>query len=285
MSKEKNHNEILRESEVTNLNHYLFNQPCWVKQYYLYNLYRPGKYYSKLESKKGILIQELKPQPTSNFYALRKDNFESGLIKLNIHEIVFLECVDIDRNFIEICCDKQWSLTKCCYIYLSLIAKQLIYYPKDRRIIILIEYILKKITLEEYLVRSKRITIKQLDNALYAQKRTLEETGESSLIEEMLIKLDYVKAEEIDDLQQLVSSAEKPCLMENKTFELELQLQKLKDDISRLKVEKMHLREENTNCKELLLQKSVNIVDLTRELNNQKECFSFKKLFSFVFST
>lgn len=285
MPKENKFKEILRESEVTSLSNYIMSQPAWVRQYFLYVLHQSAKYYSMPQSKKSILIQGFKPQPTSNFYALRDKNFESPLMKLNVHEIVFLECIDKDRNFIEICSDKQWSLAKCCNIYLSLIAKQVLDSPKDKTKLILIDYILQRINLEEYLVRAKRITIKQLDSALYAQKRTLEETGESSSLEEILIKLNYLTIEEIDDLHQLQTTAHKPCLMEDKSFELELQVQQLKEHIARLKIETISLKEENNNCKELLLQKSANIVELTKAINKQKDSVSLKGIISSVFST
>lgn len=270
MPEENQSNELLRESEVTNIKNYIHNQPGWVRQYYFYSLYERSL---KLKSKKIILIQELKPQPTSNFYVIRKENFESPLIKLNVHEIVFLECVDKGRNFIEICCDKQWSLTKCCNIYLSLIAKQLISYPVDRRLLMLIDHILGRITLEEYLVRTKKITIKQLNNVMYAQKRTLEETGESPSVREMLIKLKYMKAKVLDDLYLLTSSADKPCMMEDKNIELNREILGLKEEIARLRMQTINLTEDNVSCKDLLMKKSANILELTNKLNKRKSFF------------
>lgn len=285
MSKENIGYERIKESDITNLFNYVSNQPGWVRQYLFHSLCEPGKYASKEDKTSQMLIQCYKPLPESNFYALQKDRFESFLLKLNVHQIVFLECVEKGRNFIEICCDKQWSLKKCCHIFLSLIAKQVISIPDDKRVLILIDFIIKKITLEEYLVRSKRLTIKQLDSALYAQKRTLEETGESPSIEEVLIKLDYMAGEEIDVLYQLVNTADKPCAIEDKSFELEIQIKNMHHTIEKLKLEINTLKEDKTKCQDLLLKKSADIVELTQEVNKQKESFSLKSIISTVFST
>lgn len=278
MTKENICNEKVKESAVTVLLNHIVNQPSWVKQYFLHYLSQSGRYSSKLNISSQILIQCYKPQPDSNFYALQKDRFESSLLKLNVHQIVFLECVEKGRNLIEICCDKQWSLKKCCHVFVSLIAKQVISVPEDKQVLILIDFILEKITLEEYLVRSKRLTIKQLDSALYAQKRTLEETGRSPSLEEMLIKFEYLTEEEIDVLCQLVNSADQACIVEDKSFDLEIQLEKLKLEINSLK-------EDKNICQDLLLKKYADIIQLTQEVNKQKDSFSLRNFISSVFST
>ena len=278
MTKENICNERVKESDVTVLLNHVANQPSWVKQYFVHYLSQSGRYSSKLDISSQILIQCYKPQPGSNFHALQKDRFESLLLKLNVHEIVFLECVEKGRNFLEICCDKQWSLKKCCGVFLSLRAKQVINVPEDKRVLILIDLILEKITLEEYLVRSKWLTVKQLDSALYAQKRTLDETGQSPSLDEVFIKLEYMTEEEIDVLYQLVNSADQACIVEDKSFDLEIQVEKLKLEISSLK-------EDKNTCQDLLLKKYADIIHLTQEVNKQKDSFSLRNFISSVFST
>ena len=169
-------------------------------------------------------------------------------------------------------------MKKCCGVFLSLIAKQVINVPEDKRVLILIDLILEKITLEEYLVRSKWLTVKQLDSALYAQKRTLDETGQSPSLDEVFINLEYMTEEEIDVLYQLVNSADQACIVEDKSFDLEIQVEKLKLEISSLK-------EDKNTCQDLLLKKYADIIHLTQEVNKQKDSFSLRNFISSVFST
>ncbi|MGD9581302.1 MAG: hypothetical protein AB7V50_08005, partial [Vampirovibrionia bacterium] len=246
-------NEINRPSEVSSLLSYLLSQPDWLREYYSYQLRMIKNYGINEEPKRQLFIYSYKPQPAENFSILKKQKFETNFIKLNVHQVVFLECVDNNKSIVEICCDKQWSLYKCCDLFLSLITKEILKPPEDKRILLLVDYILGHITLDEYLVRSKRVSIKQLDNALYAVKRAFEGMGKIIPIQDMLVKMRYVTLEEINDLFCLFNTSNQECRMSDQTLELEIQIDSLQKQVARLKLENAKLIDEKTTTQDILM--------------------------------
>jgi hypothetical protein len=114
------------------------------------------------------------------------------------------------KNIVTITILNNWSLEQCAVFLLQAIEHELVVPPRSVTIIGTIEYLTGRTRLGEYLVKIKRLSIEQLDQALRTQRAIEEAMGERTGIANVLINLGYIKKEDSEAILFLKEESRKP---------------------------------------------------------------------------
>ena len=230
----------------------IFELPLWVKQ----AIYAELKEHIKEQSpicaldsiSKHNLIQLYKPFITLNGLKLIKGDDVAFLVDMSaVTEDIkkLLISAEKKHRIIDICQTYSWKLGKTCKTITDAITLNLIEPTTSTYISSTIYFLGGKIRIGEYLVRTGKITVEQLDMALYSQKYTEESMGERIYLAQILLNMSYITAKDYENIiflkdygDELYSNA-----FNENISDMNENVSNLQKEISFLRDERLKLRE------------------------------------------
>lgn len=114
------------------------------------------------------------------------------------------------KNVMNICVINQWTLEQCCTYLFTAIEKGLILPPTSIVIQATLLYMGNKIRLGDFLVKTGRLKLEQLDQALRTQRYIEESLGERTGIGNIFINLGYIHKQDCEGILFLKEESKKP---------------------------------------------------------------------------
>jgi hypothetical protein len=118
------------------------------------------------------------------------------------------------KSVMNICVINQWTLEQCCDYLFSAIEKGFIIPPTSIVIQATLLYMGGKIRLGDYLVKTGRLKLEQLDQALRTQRYIEESLGERTGIGNIFINLGYIHKQDCEGILFLKEESKKPFPIE-----------------------------------------------------------------------
>lgn len=185
----------------------IFELPFWVKQAIFAELKDHIEKETPIGSldtiSKHNLLQLYTPFITKTGVKVLTDTDISFLIdKTMLNEDIesLLKCVQKKYRIIDICQNNNWTIAKVSKIITDCIQLNLIEDIKSNIISSTIFFLAGKIRIGEYLVRTGRITVEQLDMALYSQKYTEDSLDERIYLAQILLNLNYISKNDYENI-------------------------------------------------------------------------------------
>jgi hypothetical protein len=114
------------------------------------------------------------------------------------------------KSVMNICVINQWTLEQCCGFLFTAIERGLIIAPGSIVIQATLLYMGGKIRLGDYLVKTGRLKLEQLDQALRTQRYIEESLGERTGIGNIFINLGYIHKQDCEGILFLKEESKKP---------------------------------------------------------------------------
>lgn len=180
--------------------------------------------------------------------------------------LVFMQEVTKKPRIIDICQTLEWKLSKCCRALVDCIQYNLIEPIYSDFISSTVYFLANKIRIGEYLVRTGKITVEQLDMALYSQKYTEQTLGDRIYLAQILVNLRYISPNDYENILFLKEFGE-----EIYSKNLNNNISGVQDNVEKLKKELLSLRDERSNLRENLSKFSDDVQTIA-SLLNQIDC-------------
>ena len=269
----------------------LLSLPTWVKEYIYVELKESLSKtveITKLNSKsKDELIQMYVPTPTAAANALIRGKFNqiASIKNLSKEQIQLLKSLGREKKILDICFENQWSLFKCSKILVQSIDLGLIEVIDNNVIANTIYYMAGRIRLGEYLLRLNKLSLEQIDSALFTQKEIINQYGTNTKIGELLVNLGYIKEVDKNEILKLKENSDYICNYEDETTKLKEQILELQKEMEIIKFENATYKEDLSIYQDELLKKISIINELESKITPLKEKRGFfKNLFKFNIS-
>jgi hypothetical protein len=242
--------------------------PVWVKQAFYVEMKDHLKQKAPYESIEAIskhnLVQLYVPKITQAAIKSLTEDVNAGpaVIELSNEMKTFLELAREKMRIIDICQVNSWTLSKVCQVIVDCIEKGLIEPIYSDYLSSTIYFLANKIRIGEYLVRTGKITVDQLDMALYSQKYTEENFGDRVFLAQILLNLRYINP---DDYENIIFLKEYGNELYATSFNENIS--EMSDDVSNLKKEILNLQCERLKLRENLSQFSDDAQTIAQLLN------------------
>lgn len=233
----------------------IYELPLWVKQAIYAELRDHIQDQTPLCSLETIskhnLLQLYTPFITINgAHLIKEESNELGLSlqSLTPDETKLLENANNKYRIIDICQTNSWNLGKTCKTLTTLIEKNLIEPVTSNAISSTLYFLAGKIRIGEFLVRTGKITVEQLDMALYSQQYTEDTVGERIYLAQILLNLNYISPKDYENLIFLKDYGHEiygSSFNEN-ISDVDNNITNLKKEITFLKTERLKLKENLT---------------------------------------
>ncbi|MEW5821722.1 MAG: hypothetical protein AB1782_16125 [Cyanobacteriota bacterium] len=260
------------------------NLPLWIKQA-VYCLIKEDisecSDLDLLDSIDSKIIQLYKPRLTSNGLKLIDNkSVLSSVDSLKEDHKRFLQSSREGLNLLEIAHKNNWSFKLTCEVYLDLSDAELVDKLNEKKTETFLLYLVGRIRLGEFLVRTDRLTLNQLDKALYT-KKCADELDTGLGFKDVLVNLNYMKLKEINNICSIKDSSEHcvTVIDEAQTQAEELNIIQDELDASLFKVKK--LEEQLKFYKKELDEKNQENLELTKQLQKYTKGFVGKLLTNF----
>lgn len=226
--------------------------PLWVKQAIFVELKNHIKGQTPFGSidtvTKHNLLQLFRPHITqAGMKVLRDRNFSSMAGKDSTAEDMFslLKLAEKKCRIIDICQTYTWTLSRCAKVITDCIEVNLLEVIQSNYLSSTVYFLAGKIRIGEYLVRTGKISVEQLDMALYSQKYTEKTMGERILLAQILINLRYITPDDYENLIFLKNYGEElySAGFNDNIADVEENVENLKKELVFLKKERLKLRE------------------------------------------
>lgn len=228
----------------------IFELPIWVKQAIFVelkeNLLEQSAFVKIDTTSKHNLLQLYRPVLTQNgLKALKEKN-----PNLTVDILNFLQYAEKKLRIIDICQQNNWTLAKCCENIADSIDLFFIEPIYSSQLACTMYFLAGKIRIGEFLVRTGKITVEQLDMALYSQKYTEGTLGERIQIGQILVNLRYITPEDYENILFLKHYGEELYTMSfnDSIDDMNEHIKNLGVEINLLKKEKTQLRENLSKC-------------------------------------
>lgn len=278
-------NCVEKTPSIQKLVNNLLVMPNWVKQY-VYVVLRDDLRKSfdidKLDKKQSKeLIHLYVPTPTAYANRIIQRRFNQNVISFNItaKEKQFLQSVGLNKTLIDICNDNKWSLLRCSKVLVNCIDKGYIEGIENFHVYNTVYYLAGRIRLGEYLLRMNKLSLEQVDRALYAQKEIEDKFGQKTKIGELMVNLGFINNSDKNEILQMKDNSVGVCNVYDETESLKSEIDKLKKSLEVLKFENQGIKEDLVFYQEELLSKSRIIAEL--EQKNEKLSKKEKSIFRF----
>ena len=228
----------------------IFDLPIWVKQALFVelkeNLLEQSAFAKIDTTSKHNLLQLYRPALTQNGQKALKERD----VNLTIDILNFLQCVEKKFRVIDICQKNNWTLARCCEHISDSINMFFIEPIYSSQLACTMNFLAGKIRIGEFLVRTGKITVEQLDMALYSQKYTEGTLGERIQIGQILVNLRYITPEDYENVLFLKHYGEELYTMSfnDSIDDMNEHIKNLSVEINLLKKEKNQLRENLSKC-------------------------------------
>lgn len=269
-------------SNVDKLLKRLLDLPVWVKQYFYFKLREDlckSVDIERLDNKNtNELVQMYIPTPSAygqRFIRL-KFNQTSTSQNLSKDQLAFLKSLGQDKKLIDICNEHKWSLMKCSKILVECIEQGLIESIENNLTANTIYYLAGRIRLGEYLLRMNKISLEQVDRALYTQKEISIQMGQTTKIGELLVNLGFIKESDKNDILNLKEHCDFTCDLEDDTEKLKTQIIELQ------KALELHQLENEANKQNIAFYQE-EFIDYAQTIANlQQEIITLKQKKNFL---
>lgn len=230
----------------------ILSLPTWVKQYVYIELRKDLRKFAdlkNLDAKNGEdMIQLYVPTPTAYGHAAIRGKstlpYSLNLNNVTEDQLSFLRSTGINRRVIDICNEQQWSLMKCSKVFLSCIEGNLVEPIENTSVSNVLYFLAGKIRLGEYLLRMNKISLNQIDRALYTQKQIADQVGEKTKIGDLLVNLGYIEEVDKDEILSLKENSNYTLCMEDENAKMSTFISKLQNALNITKQENKALQED-----------------------------------------
>ncbi|MEW5819455.1 MAG: hypothetical protein AB1782_04635 [Cyanobacteriota bacterium] len=236
----------------------IYELPLWVKQ----AIYAELKEHIQSRSpicaldtiSKHNLIQLYTPFITqAGIKVLSKDDTSLIIDKSKItNEVISLLTNAKNKlRIIDICQKNTWTLSQACKTITDCIDLNLIEPIASNSLSSTIYFIAGKIRIGEFLVRTGKISVEQLDMALYSQKYTEDSMGERIYLAQILLNLGYISPRDYENIIFL-----KDYGNELYTEAFNENISEMTNNVDNLKQEVISLRNERLKLRKSISQSS-----------------------------
>ncbi|MFA6989951.1 MAG: hypothetical protein WC197_07765 [Candidatus Gastranaerophilaceae bacterium] len=165
----------------------------------------------------------------------------------------FLEETEKDYKIIEMLINNFWTLEECSKYYTDCIENELINKPNSTKIIGSAQFLSGKIRIGEYFVRTDKISIDQLNEALKHQIKTLETTGNRIQIATILKEKGFILEQDFNAILKIKEESKKRFIFNFKLDSFQSSTETTdKDMMTTLQEQNTKLLQENKILKEQL---------------------------------
>lgn len=248
MTEEKMQNRSYFDNILTKI----LELPLWVKQALFVELKEHMIKIAPLSSidviSKNNLIQLYVPLLTQFGTKVQANmSVGFGLDKSKLDKEI-VEIIDLAKNkqrIIDICQAKNWTLSQTSKILCKAIEQNLIEQIKSNIVESTVYFLAGKIRIGEYLVRTGKITVEQLNMALYSQKYTEDTIGERIFLAQILLNLHYITSHDYENLIFLKEYGDElyPSTLSDNIKDVNEQFDNLYKEIESLRQERYRLRD------------------------------------------
>lgn len=251
--------------------------PTWVKQY-LYLIIREDLCKSfdieKLDNKTSKdLVQIYVPTPTPGGLRYIKGTTINNIAvpqDISDDNLAFLKTLGHNKKLIDICNDRRWSLMKCSQIYVECIEKGLVEPICTNTIANTIYYLAGRIRLGEYLLRTNKLSLDQVDQALYTQKQIYQQVGSQTRLGDLLVNLGYIKESDKKEILSLKENCDEVCNLEDEVQMLKEVIKEKENKINSILFDNENLRIDLDMYQQEVFKQSNTIAQLRAEVEALK---------------
>lgn len=161
-------------------------------------------------------------------------------------------------KIIELVINNFWTLEECAKFYVESVENELITMPESIRLLGTAQYLSGAIRLGEFLVRTEKISIDELNEALNQQQHIIESTGDRIGIASVLMNKDYVSEKDVQAILKIKDEAKKRFIFNFKLDSFESSTASNDGDMIVVKEQNSKLLKENKLLKDQL-RKILNI--------------------------
>lgn len=264
-------------SNITKLQKLILNLPFWVKQTLYIELRDDIKKYTdvtKLDNKtKEDLVQSyvLTPSSLGRLYIQRKTSSFTPPQNIDPKHRSLLKSLGLKKTILEVCQENSWSLIQCSKIIVECIEQGLIEPISNNNISNIVYYISGRIRLGEYLLRNNKLSLDQVDKALYTQKEISEQIGEKTKIGELLVNLGFINESDKEEILNLKENSKNVCDLVDETLELKAKMREMQLQIESLQFENEGYKQDLVDYQEELVNQSMVIAQLELDLPRKKQ--------------
>lgn len=270
----------INEKKFSNLNkleRLILDLPFWVKQTLYIDLRNDLKQYTDIErldlKTKEDLVQSyvLTPSSLGRMYIQRRSSSFSPPQNINPNHKTLLKSLGLKKTIIEICNENQWSLIQCTKIIVESIENGLVEPISNNNISNTIYYISGRIRLGEYLLRNNKLSLDQVDKALYAQREISEQAGHKTKIGELLVNLGFIKESDKEEILSLKENSKNVCNLVDETQELKQKIRDMQLQLESLQFENEGYKQDLVDYQEELVNQSMTIAQLELNMPGKKQ--------------
>lgn len=288
----KTSNSCNADKSVSNLDKLIKKMLCmpyWVKQYVYKEIRDDLCQYTKVENidrkDKSDLVQMYVPTPGANAQVYLRRRSSNFIPPKNLDPALlqFLKSLGPNVRVIDICNKNQWSLIKVCRLLVNAIDQGLVEHIDNNQVSNTVYYVAGKIRLGEYLLRMNKLSLEQVDHALYTQHQIAQQMGgEGTKMGELLVNLGYIEEEDKNEILSLKDNSNHIFQMIDESEKLKKEIAQLKAQVETLNIENQALTDDVSFYQDEVIKKAATISDLSEELMEYKRNkLSFKNLFTF----
>lgn len=257
----------------------LFELPLWVKQAMYAELRDHIRAQSPMCSLETIskhnLIQLYTPFITQNGIKVasgESTSFNVDKSRVTVDMLALLKCAANRNRIIDICQKNNWNLTKTSQMIVDCIELNLLEPITSSNISSTLYFIAGKIRIGEYLVRTGKISVEQLDMALYSQKYTENSLGERIFLAQILLNMSYITP---DDYENIIFLKDYGNELYSNSFndnisDMSSNVNNLKEEVILLRNERLKLRKNLAHASE----DAQTIAKLLEQIDNLKDNLS-----------
>lgn len=267
----------------------MLSMPYWVKQYIYKEIRDDLCKYTKVENidkkDKNDLVQMYVATPgaTAQRYLRRKSTGFVPPTNIDPDILAFLRSLGPNVRLIDICNLHQWSLIKVCRVLVNAIDQGLVEHIENNQVANTVYYVAGKIRLGEYLLRMNKLSLEQVDHALYTQHQIAKQMGgETTKMGEVLVNLGYIEEEDKNEILSLKDNSNHIFQMIDESEKLKAEIAQLKAQIEVLNLESQALKDDVNFYQEEICKKATSISNLSDEIMEMKKSkFQLRNLFNF----
>ncbi|MGD9580224.1 MAG: hypothetical protein AB7V50_02525 [Vampirovibrionia bacterium] len=248
----------------------LKNLPLWVRQAIFSDLkdsipeYKQMSISYELENK---LAQLYVPKLTAiGSKIIAQGGILSTDNDLETKHKLFLTAVHNNMNLLEISHKSRWSFRFTCEVFIELLERAMVCSVENAYIYSQILYIIDRISLGQYFVKTNKITQKDLDRAIFAKKCSDDMGGDTSF-EEILINLSLISSSDIDPIKAIKESINFVVEVIDPVEVQADEIMYLQSEIESLKLQQEKLEKKMDFYKQELEEMHQENIELTKELN------------------
>lgn len=271
---------INKETQFKTLINRIVKMPIWVKQAVYSELKADIAGCSDidmLDSCNSKIIQLYIPKLTIMSTRLIESNSLNVIENINESHKKFIMAANEGLNLLEIAHENNFSFKYTCELFTYLVQHSYLEDLNNNQTKNFVLYIMGKIRLGEFLVRTGRINTGQLDKALFTKKCS--ESFDSDIsFKEIIVNLGYMESKELESIYMIKNSVEIPVTIIDESEVQAGQIEVMQNEIESLIAQRKQLQEKLDFYKKEFDQKNIEILQQTKQIEKYTKGFVGKFL-------